>query len=239
MDPAHAPAAAIAANADRVRARIARAAAAAGRDPAAVRLIAVSKTFPAEQVRAAAAAGLADFGENRVQEALPKIEAVADRRLEWHLVGALQSNKARRAAAAFAWIHSVDRVDLLTRLDGAAAAAGTTPRLLLQFNLGREARKAGADAQDAPALFAAAARCTHARVCGLMVLPPWSEDPAAARPYFRQLRMLRDDLERSGVDPALLRELSMGMSRDLEAAVQEGATIVRVGTAIFGPRTQR
>ena len=226
----------IAANADNVRRRLAQAAARVGRDPASVRIVTVSKKFPLSHVRAAAAAGLEDLGENRVQEALEKIEASPDLRVRWHLIGHLQSNKARRAASSFAWIHSIDSTDLLTRLDHAAGDAGTAPILLVQINLGGEAQKSGATASDARFIFEAAARCEHVRVRGLMTLPPWSEDPEAARPFFRDLRQLRDELLREGVDSAMLPELSMGMSRDLEVAVEEGATIIRAGTALFGPR---
>ena len=236
MTPEDGLANAVAANAHSVRARLARAAARVDRDASAIRIVAVTKKFPMDHVRAAATAGLADLGENRVQEGLQKIETAPDLQVAWHLIGHLQSNKARRAAAAFDWIHSVDSVDLLKRLDRAAGEAGTEPVLLVQINLGGESQKSGAAADDALVIFEAAARCTHARVRGLMTMPPWSEDPEAARPLFRKLRELRDHLRCSGVDPNTLRELSMGMSRDLEVAVEEGATIVRVGTALFGPR---
>ena len=226
----------IGANADNVRKRLAQSAARVGRDPASVRIVAVSKKFPLSHVRAAAAAGLEDLGENRVQEALQKIDASPDLRVTWHLIGHLQSNKARRAASSFAWIHSVDSTDLLTRLDHAAGDAGTAPVLLVQVNGGGEAQKSGTTPSDARSIFETAARCKHVRVRGLMMLPPWSDDPEAARPFFRDLRHLRDELLQEGVDPAMLQELSMGMSRDLEVAVEEGATIIRVGTALFGPR---
>ncbi len=226
----------IAANANNVRERLATALARVGRDPNSVRIVAVSKKFPLSHVRAAAAAGLTDLGENRVQEALQKIEASPDLPIAWHLIGHLQSNKARRAASAFAWIHSIDNADLLQRLDHAAGEAGTAPILLVQINQGREAQKSGAAQSDVRAIFEAAARCEHVRVRGLMTLPPWTEDPEASRPFFRDLRQLRDDLVKTGVDPTMLEELSMGMSRDLEIAAEEGATIIRVGTALFGPR---
>jgi PLP dependent protein len=219
-----------------VRKRIELAADRAGRNPAAIRLVAVSKTFGIEHVRAAAAAGQRDFGENRVQEALQKISAPADEQITWHLVGHLQANKARKAAAVFQWIHSVDSADLLDRLDRGAVEAGTAPRLLVQVDLAQEPTKHGATADAIAPIFERAARCAAARVEGLMILPPLVEDPEAARPYFRRLRQLRDDLQASGVPAAMLRELSMGMSHDFDVAVQEGATMVRVGTAIFGSR---
>jgi len=226
----------IRANLDRVRDRIRLAASRAGRDVSSVRLVAISKTFGADHVRAAAAAGQVDFGENRVQEALQKIAATSDLKIRWHLVGHVQSNKVRRAAPAFASIHSVDTLDLLDRLDRAAAEADAAPEVLIQVDLAREATKFGAPPEAARRLVDAATRCRAARLAGLMLLPPFFDDVEATRPYFRRLRDLRDELVEAGTPPALLRELSMGMSHDFEVAVEEGATIVRVGTAIFGGR---
>jgi pyridoxal phosphate enzyme (YggS family) len=222
---------------DTVRSRIAAAAARGGRRPDAVRLVAVSKTWPAESVRAAAAAGQVDFGENRVQEALRKIDATAGLALRWHLVGHLQSNKARRAAAAFHAIHSIDGVELLRAVDGGAVDAGTSPDLLLQVDLAGEPTKHGAALDALQPLVESAVACRAARLRGLMLLPPFLEDPEEVRPYFRRLRDLRDQLVARGVEAAALAELSMGMSHDFEVAIEEGATIVRVGTAIFGART--
>jgi PLP dependent protein len=238
----------IAANLAAVRERIAEAAAANGRSPESVRLIAVSKTFPAESVRAAIAAGQRDFGENKVQEAIPKIEAIAataaagqvgvgDAQIRWHLIGHLQSNKARKAARPFDVIHSIDSVDLLQKIDAAAREARRTPELLVQVDLAGETTKFGATPDTLQPIFDAAASLANARIVGLMVLPPWSEDPEVARPFFRRLRELRDELGSRGVPAASLRELSMGMSHDFEVAIAEGATMVRVGTAIFGKRT--
>ena len=219
-----------------VRQRLARAVERAGRLPSSVRLVAVSKTRPAVDVRAAFDAGQAEFGENRVQEALEKIAATSDIPIAWHLVGHLQSNKARRAAGAFPWIHSIDGVDLLKRVDAAAEEAGRRPALLVQVDLAGEPTKHGAPADAWLPLFEAASACRAARVAGLMLLPPFTPDPEDARPYFRRLRDLRDELAGRGVPPAMLGELSMGMSHDFEVAVEEGATLVRVGTAIFGER---
>ena len=219
-----------------VRARIGQAATRAGRAPADVRLIAVSKTFPLDAVRAAYDAGQRDFGENRVQEALQKIAASPGLDIRWHLIGHLQSNKARKAAENCPVIHSVDSVDLLRRLDEAAAAAGRAPELLVQADLALETTKHGAPLDQIPAIFQQAGRCTAARVVGLMLLPPLAENPQDARPWFRRLRELRDSLASSGVPAAHLRELSMGMSHDFEVAIEEGATMVRVGSAIFGGR---
>jgi pyridoxal phosphate enzyme (YggS family) len=219
-----------------VRARIAAAAQSVGRDPSSVRLIAVSKTFPIDAVREAFQAGQLDFGENRVQEALQKIRATADLLIRWHLLGHLQTNKARKAAPSFAVIQSVDSVDLLERIDRAAEESGQAPELLIQVDLAGEATKFGVPPGEVPRLFDAAAAARAARVTGLMTLPPAPETPEDARPHFRRLRDLRDGWLASGVPASMLRELSMGMSGDFEVAVQEGATMVRVGTAIFGSR---
>ena len=220
-----------------VRERISAAARSAGRDPSSVRLIAVSQTFPVDLIREAYAAGQRDFGENRVQEALEKVDACADLEVQWHLLGHLQTNKAKRAGAAFHTIHSVDSLDLLQKLDAAAADAGTAPSLLLQIDLANEATKHGMPPDAARPLFDAAAHLRAARVVGLMTLPPYPEAPEDSRPWFRQLRDWRDRWLADGVPAGMLRELSMGMSADFEVAIQEGATAVRVGTAIFGKRT--
>jgi hypothetical protein len=219
-----------------VRERIDAAARSAGRDPSAVRLVAVSKTFPIDAVRAAYAAGQRDFGENRVQEALQKMSGSADLLIRWHLLGHLQTNKARKAAPAFAVIQSVHSVELLGKLDEAAAEAEAGPELLIQVDLAGEATKFGAPPAEVPRLFEAAAACRAARVVGLMTLPPAPDTPEDARPWFRRMRTLRDEWLASGTPASMLRELSMGMSGDFEVAVQEGATMVRVGTAIFGSR---
>ncbi len=220
------------------RDRIGLAAARAGRRAADVRLVAVSKTYPIECVRAAADAGQRDFGENRVQEGLQKVAEAPDLDLRWHLVGHLQSNKAKKAVGAFACIHSVDRLDLLLDLDRAAAQAGAAPEVLIQVDLAGEATKHGAPVDLVRAIAEAAVQCRAVRLAGLMVLPPFFDDPEHARPYFARLRELRDGLCAGGLPADRLRELSMGMSHDFEVAVEEGATIVRVGTAIFGARLQ-
>jgi PLP dependent protein len=219
-----------------VRARIARAAGRAGRDPASVRLIAVSKTFPAEFIRAAADAGQIDFGENKVQEALAKMDQCAGLALRWHLIGHLQSNKARKAVR-FDLVHSIDGAPLLTKVDEAATSAGRRLDLLVQVDLAGEATKYGTREEELGTVFDAARSLRSCRCVGLMILPPAVDDPSAARPYFRALRELREQLLARGVDASLLQELSMGMSHDFEVAVEEGATLVRVGTAIFGGRT--
>ena len=227
----------LASNLQSVRSRIDAAARHAGRDPAGVRLIAVSKTFGADAVRAVWAAGHRDFGENKVQEALQKIQETADMEIRWHLIGHLQSNKAKKAAGAFACIQSMDSIDLLQRVDAAAVEQGTSPEVLVQVDLAGEATKFGADVSGARRLLDRALDARAARVTGLMLIPPWNEDQEQTRPWFVRLRELRDRWLAEGVPPAALRHLSMGMSHDFEAAVEEGATIVRVGTAIFGTRT--
>ena len=219
-----------------VRARIERAAGRAGRDPAAVRLIAVSKTFPADCVRAAAAVGQIDFGENKVQEALQKIDRTSDLAIRWHLIGHLQSNKAKKVGH-FDVVHSIDDAALVGKVDEAARAAGRTIELLVQVDLAGEATKHGAREEELASIFDAGQAARAVTITGLMILPPAVEDPEAARPYFRALRGVRDRLVARGVDPSMVRELSMGMSHDFEVAVEEGATLVRVGTAIFGRRT--
>jgi pyridoxal phosphate enzyme (YggS family) len=221
-----------------VRERIARAAARAARPPGEVTLVAVSKTQPPSAVREAFCAGVRDFGENRVQEAEPKIASTRDLAaagaVRWHLVGPLQSNKTRRAAVLFDVVQSVDSVDVAQRLGRHALESGRTLRALVQVDLGGEETKFGLEEgrllpaletlRDTPGL----------RLTGLMVLPPYLEDPNAVRPFFRRLRALAETAHAAGLLAG--SELSMGMSHDFEAAVEEGATIVRVGTAIFGER---
>ncbi|HVL67229.1 MAG TPA: YggS family pyridoxal phosphate-dependent enzyme [Vicinamibacterales bacterium] len=228
----------IAANLNAVRARIAAAAARAGRDPRDVTLVAVSKTFGADAVRAAAAAGQLEFGENKVQEALQKIRDTADISLRWHLIGHLQSNKARKAAVPFACIHSIDSVELLERVDAAAADQGTRPQVLVQVDLAGESTKFGAPADAARRVVQAALEARAVQLAGLMLLPPWHEDQEQTRPWFVRLRELRDRWIGEGLPRESLRHLSMGMSHDFEAAIEEGSTMVRVGTAIFGSRSR-
>ena len=220
-----------------VRERIARAAERASRPPGEVTLVAVSKTHPPEAVRAAFAAGVRDFGENRVQEAEPKIAATAEllgSGLRWHLVGHLQSNKARKAVALFGVIQSVDSIDLAGRLARIGTEAARPVRALVQVDLAGEETKFGLPEAELLATLEALRGRSGLQVEGLMVLPPYLDDPEETRPYFRRLRSLRDRAQAAGLLDG--GELSMGMSHDLEAAVEEGATIVRVGTAIFGER---
>jgi len=225
-----------AAQLETVRRRIHAAAVRSERPPESIALIAVSKTFDADAVRTVADAGQRAFGENRVQEGVDKAALLADLGLEWHLIGHLQSNKAKKAAAAFAWIESVDRLDLLQRLDAAAVEFGTRPRILLQVDLAHEETKHGADRVMLDDLVHAALDARRLDLRGLMIVPPYPEHPEDSRPWFRQLRELRDALVAAGEPADRLAELSMGMSHDFEVAIEEGATMVRVGTAIFGRR---
>ncbi len=220
-----------------VRERIARAAERASRLPSDVTLVAVSKTHPAQAVREAFAAGVRDFGENRVQEAEPKIAGTSDLAgARWHLVGHLQSNKARRATALFGLVQSIDSVEIGERLARAGEESGREVRGLVEVDLAGEATKHGLpEAELLKALQALRGRA-GLRLEGLMLLPPLLDDPDAVRPYFRRLRALRDRALGEGLIAA--GELSMGMSHDFEAAVEEGATLVRVGTAIFGERAR-
>ena len=230
---------ALRARAAAVLGRIAAAAQRAGRDPGEVTLVAVSKTHPAALVRGAAAAGLTDFGENRVQEAEAKITELKPEApgLRWHLVGHLQPNKARRAARLFDLIHSVDSAALVGRLERICAEEGRERlEVLVQVDLAGEATKSGATEAELPAVFEALGRSARVRCRGLMILPPFFEDVERVRPYFRRLRRLRDELHARGAFGEGAGELSMGMSHDYEAAVEEGATLVRVGTALFGER---
>ncbi len=216
-----------------VRERIAAAARAAGRLPETVRLVAVSKTVDAAAVGEALAAGQRAFGENRVQELAAKAAALPGD-CEWHLIGHLQQNKARAAVQDAAWIHSVDSLDLLERLDRIAGEEGRRPRVLLQVNMTGEATKSGLVPEAVPAVVAAARACANLSCRGFMTMAEFEADEAALRACFGGLRRLRDEVaERCGMD---LPELSMGMSGDYEIAIAEGATMVRVGTAIFGPR---
>ncbi len=224
---------------EEVSARIGEAARRSGRDPSEVTLVAVSKTHPAALVKEAAAAGLKDFGENRVQEAEAKVDELKPEAppLRWHLIGPLQSNKARRAARLFDLIHSVDSAALVRRLERICVEEGRDSlEVLLQVDLAGEETKSGAGEEELPAVFEALGECARVRCKGLMVLPPFFEDAEAVRPYFRRLRAVRDEWGARGAFGGGAGELSMGMSHDYEAAVEEGATLMRVGTALFGAR---
>lgn len=226
----------IATNLQAIRQRVASSAQAAGRDSGAVRLIAVSKTFPAEDVHAAMEAGQRAFGENYVQEALDKMALLGTRpvpALEWHFIGPIQSNKTRQIAEHFDWVHSIDRLKIAQRLSEQRPAALRPLNVCIQVNISREASKSGVLPEEAATLAHAVAALPNLRLCGLMAIPEPADDPAHQRAPFAALRALGQQLTREGLDCA---ELSMGMSGDLEAAIAEGATLVRIGTAIFGSR---
>ena len=214
--------------------RIARAAEAAGRNAAEVRLLAVSKTWPADSVREAAAAGQRAFGENYVQEGAEKVDALAALGLEWHFIGPLQSNKTRLVANRFAWVHSIDRLKIAERLSAQRDVHLPPLAVCIQVNVSGEASKSGVAPDELPALAHAVAALPRLRLRGLMAIPEPTSDVALQRARFAALRALRDRLNAEGL---ALDTLSMGMSDDLEAAIAEGSTMVRVGTAIFGSRS--
>ena len=237
VDPAQEPLAVRLAD---VRARLAAAAQRSGRNPDEVRLIAISKTHPAAVIRQAVESGAADLGENRVQEADGKIAEIGREHVRWHLVGHLQANKARRAVNLFDVIHSLDTVDLAQRLDRLCAEEGRASLpVLIQVDLGHEETKSGVDESELTHMVDSLGPLTHLKLIGLMTLPPFFDDPEQSRPYFRRLRELRDELNQRGAFGDGTGELSMGMTHDFEVAIEEGATMVRIGTAIFGERAPR
>ena len=225
-----------------VKARIAAAAEGCDRDPSGITLIAISKTHPASVVKELIAVGATDLGENRVQEAETKIPQVGRSEAErpsprWHLVGHLQANKARKALGLFDVIHSLDSIELARRLDRLCVEVGRESLpLLIQVDLGHEESKSGVGEQELPQLVETVQQLERLELIGLMTLPPFFEDPKQARPYFRRLRELRDELARKGAFGERSGELSMGMTHDFAVAIEEGATMVRIGTAIFGER---
>jgi PLP dependent protein len=221
----------LAANLQRVRRTIAASAAGAGRDPAAITIVAVTKTFPVARIREAVALGLNTLGENRVQEALPKIEAIGTRDAAWHLVGHLQANKVKYIEGHFVMVQSIDRVDVVGALDRRLTAP---LEVLIEVNVAEEPQKTGALPSDLPAIAGAVQAAPHLRLRGLMTVAPMASDPEEVRPIFRRLRLLRDETsERLGVP---LPVLSMGMTEDYPVAVEEGATMLRLGRALFGSR---
>jgi len=226
-------------NVARVQERIASACRRCGRRPQEVKLLAISKTFPPECIRIAYEAGLREFGENRVQEAQAKRPALSDLNITWHLVGHLQTNKARAARELFAWVHSVDSLRLAQKLDQAAAPGGGRLPVLLEVNLGGEESKAGVGEEGIIPLAEQVSQLATLDLRGLMVIPPFFDDPEQVRPFFRRLRELAREIDARNMPNASMRELSMGMSHDFEVAVEEGSTIIRVGTAIFGARAGR
>ena len=219
----------------RVRERIARAAERSGRTPEDITLIAVSKKFDPPTVQQAVDAGARDLGENRIQEALSKVGQI-NGGVRWHLIGHLQSNKARQAIETFAVIHTIDSIQLAERLDRIAGELNRRPDVLIQVDLAHEPTKSGADERELPGIIETLDAADHLNFRGLMTLPPFFETPEQTRPFFRTLRELIENLNRNRESGRQLTELSMGMSHDFEVAIEEGATMVRVGTAIFGSR---
>jgi len=225
----------VAANIARVRSTIADAALRSGRKASDVRLMAVTKTVDDDRIMEAIAAGVDIIGESYVQEARRKIEKMG-RRLEWHMIGYLQSNKAKYAVKLFDMIHSVDRMDLACELDRRAKAANLVMKILIEVNISGEETKSGVPYKDVLQLIRDVASLKNLSIQGLMTMPPWFDDPEDARPYFVALREWRDRIIDENIDRVEMRELSMGMSGDFEVAVEEGSTIVRVGRSIFGER---
>jgi len=225
----------IAANLARVKERIAAAALRSGRSPESVRLVGVTKTVDPPRVELAVQAGLEILGENYVQEARDKIRRFQGR-VRWHFIGRLQSNKAKHAVQLFDLIHTVDSLRLAEELHRRAGALGLVVPVLIQVNLAAEATKGGVRLDEARPLIREVAGLDHLHIRGLMTMPPYFDDPERVRPYFRRLRVLSEEIAALGLPGVEMRELSMGMSGDFEAAVEEGATLVRVGTAVFGTR---
>jgi len=219
-----------------VRERIAAACGRCGRRPEEVGLVAVSKTMPADRIRQAYEVGLRDFGENRVQEAKEKRPALADLDITWHLIGHLQTNKVKPALELFQWVESIDSFRLAEKLDHVATGRAQRLPVLLEVNLGEEPTKFGAAEEDVVRLAEQVGQLPTLELRGLMVVPPYLQNPEELRPFFRRLRELARTIESRNLPDVSMRELSMGMSHDFEVAIEEGATIVRVGTAIFGPR---
>ena len=223
-----------------VRERIAAATTVSGRQTDEVKLIAISKTHPASVIRTLIEFGATDLGENRVQEAEEKIVEIGSKQARWHLVGHLQANKARRAVNLFEVIHSLDSLDLARRLDRLCTEEGREKLpVLIQVDLGHEETKSGIDESELNDMVDGLGPLTHLELIGLMTLPPFFDDAEQSRPFFRRLRELRDELESRGAFGNRRGELSMGMTHDFEVAIQEGATMVRIGTAIFGERVPR
>ena len=218
--------------------RIETAARARGRSPEEITLVAITKTHPVETLQAALNLGAKDFGENRVQEAEGKIAELGRNVARWHLVGHLQTNKARRAVGLFDVIHSLDSAGLAERLDRLCAEEGRQSLdVLVQIDLGGEVTKSGIETAELPALLSTLKQCNRLRLVGLMTLPPYFENPDCSRSFFKTLRALRDELQAQGYFGSAKGELSMGMSHDFEVAIEEGATMIRVGTALFGERS--
>jgi pyridoxal phosphate enzyme (YggS family) len=226
----------IAENLADIRSRMEASCLRSGRDSGGVRLVGVTKTVLVERIQEGVAAGITILGENYIQEAARKIEALSDLRITWHFIGHLQSNKAKVAADCCDWVETVDRESLAKELDRHVLKRGRKMPVLIQVNVGDEASKSGVSPEGLPQLFRAISQYEGLEVRGLMTLPPYFENPEEVRPYFQMLRRLLGELRQEASRPELLTELSMGMSHDFEVAIEEGATLIRVGTALFGSR---
>jgi len=223
-------------NLDRINKRIADAATGCGRNPETIRLVAVSKTVGAARVAQAIDAGAVILGENYIQEAREKFDTLIDRHVQWHFIGHLQSNKAKYAVRMFDLIHSVESIKLATALDKEARKIGKVQDILIQVNISREETKSGITETGAVQLITQISSLEHIRIKGLMTMPPFFDAPEQARPFFHQLARLRDRIAADSIPGVSMEELSMGMTGDFEVAIEEGATLVRIGTAIFGAR---
>ena len=226
----------IAENLARIKTQMVEACLRSGRNPAGVRLIGVTKTVSTDRIREGVLAGISLLGENYVQEAREKREILGDLDIEWHFIGHLQSNKAKTAVEYFDWIHTLDRLKLARELDRHAQKSGKQIPVLIQVNVGDETTKSGVSPEEASSLFESVLPLDGLMIRGLMTLPPYLEDPEGVRPYFRQLRQILERVRDSSPRPGELTELSMGMSHDFQVAIEEGATLIRVGTALFGER---
>ena len=226
----------ISANIDKIRERIVTACRRVGRQPEEVTLVAVAKTFPAEMVAEAVRAGVADIGENYVQEVIAKRETLASETIRWHFIGHLQSNKVRQVAGWVHLVHALDSVSLARELDARAARSGRVIEVLIEVNTTGESSKFGLPPERVPEFIRSLEPLSHLRIGGLMTIGPFLPDPEGSRPMFRTLRVLRDEIARTPQHNVHLRHLSMGMTGDFEVAIEEGATLVRIGTAIFGSR---
>ncbi len=226
----------VAENLERVKKAISEAATRSGRDPGSVLLVAVTKTKPAGMVREAIEAGHLDFGENYAQELREKAAEVGDERARWHFIGHLQKNKVKYLVGLAHEIQSVDRLELAKEIEKRAAKEDTVMRAFLEVNIGEEDTKSGAETGEVMGLIDEIRKLEHVKLVGLMTMPPFFDDPEGVRPYYRRLREIRDEIREKTGEPDFLPELSMGLSGDFEVAIEEGATMVRVGTAIFGER---
>ncbi len=222
---------------EKIKKRIEQTALSCGRDPLSVQLVAVSKTVSSKNVKAVVNAGVFTFGENYIQEAMEKIDEIADSRLSWHFIGHLQSNKAKYVVRYFDLIHSVDTLKLATEINRQAKKRGKIQNILVQVNIAMEATKSGVASKDTIALIREISQLENLAVKGLMTMPPFFNQPEKVRPYFKALAQLKNQIQKESINNIEMKELSMGMTGDFEVAIEEGATLVRIGTAIFGDRS--